>query len=83
MVYVSPDVAQWNPYNEEYANVEDRRSCFRGDLAHRQPKCRNILNDSDIIERVGCSSIAGTSNINAQHDNGIIWCNHFMLWELA
>ena len=31
-VYLSPDVAQWNTYDEEYAEAEDKFLDFRGDL---------------------------------------------------
>ena len=43
-VYLSPDTAQWNPYDEEYAESEDKFLNFRGDLIHRQSKSRKILN---------------------------------------
>ena len=49
-VYLSPDAAQWNPYDEEYAESEDKFLDFRGDLIHRQPKRRKILYDSDVFE---------------------------------
>ena len=49
-VYLSPDAAQWNPYDEEYAEAEDRFLDFSGDLIHLQPKRRNILDDSDVFE---------------------------------
>ena len=47
---MSPDAAQWYPYNEEYADAEDRFLYFREDLVHRQPKRWKILDDSDIFE---------------------------------
>ena len=47
-VYLSPDASQWNPYDEEYAESEDKFLVFRGDLIHRQPKRRKILDDSDV-----------------------------------
>ena len=50
MVYLSPDAAQWNPYDEEYAESEDNFLNFRGDLIHRQPKRRKILDDSGVFE---------------------------------
>ena len=37
-VYLSPDAAQCDPYDEEYADLEDRFLDFRGYLVHRQPK---------------------------------------------
>ena len=46
-VYLSPDMAQWNPYNEEYAEAEDRFLDLRGDLIHHQPKLRKIVDDSE------------------------------------
>ena len=49
-VYLSPDAAQCDPYDEEYADSEDRFLDFRGYLVHRQPKRRKILDDSDIFE---------------------------------
>ena len=49
-VHLSLDAAQWDPYNEEYSKAEDRFLNFRGYLVHRQPKRRNILDDSDIFE---------------------------------
>ena len=49
-VYLSPDAAQWDPYNEEYADAEDRFLDFRGDSVHRQPKRWKILDDSDIFD---------------------------------
>ena len=50
MVYLSLDAAQWDPYDEEYADEEDMFLDFRGYLVHRQPKRRKILDDSDIFE---------------------------------
>ena len=49
-VYLSLDASQWNPYDEEYAESEDKFLDFRGDLIHRQPRCRKILDDSDLFE---------------------------------
>ena len=69
-VYLIPDAAQWDTYNEEYADVEDRFLDFRGDLVHRQPKRRKILDYSDIFQlqvseehyKTSISSIVGTNN---------------------
>ena len=69
-VHLSPDAAQWDPYNEEYADAEDRFLYFRGDFLHRQPKRRKILDDSDIFElqvsveqyETSISSIVGTND---------------------
>ena len=49
-VYLSPDAAQWNPYDEEYAELEDKFLDFWGDLIHRQPKRWKILDDSYVFE---------------------------------
>ena len=49
-VYLTPDAAQWDPYDEEYAAAEDRFLDFRGDLIHRPPKRRKILDDADVFE---------------------------------
>ena len=49
-VHLSLDASQWDPYNEEYADAEDRFLDFRWDLVHRQPKRWKILYDSDIFE---------------------------------
>ena len=49
-VYLIPDAAQWDTYNEEYADAEDRFLDFRVDLVHRQPKRRKILDDLDILK---------------------------------
>ena len=49
-VYLSPDAAQWDPYDEEYSDAENMFLDFRGDLVHRQPKRWKILDDSDIFE---------------------------------
>ena len=72
-VYLSPDVAQWNTYDEEYAESEDKFLNFRGDLIHRQPKRRNILDESDIFElqvseekyEAEISSIVGANDTGA------------------
>ena len=47
---MSPDTSQWDPYNKEYADAEDRFLDVRVDLVHCQPKLRKILDDSDIFE---------------------------------
>ena len=49
-VHLNPDAAQWDPYNEEYADAEDRFLYFSGYLLHHQPKRRKVLDDSDIFE---------------------------------
>ena len=41
-VYLSPDAAQWNPYDEEYAESVDKFLDFRGVLIHRQPKRHDL-----------------------------------------
>ena len=72
-VYLSLDAAQWNPYDEEYAESEDNFLDFRGDLIHRQPKRRKILNDSDVFElqvseenhEAAISSIVGANDTGA------------------
>ena len=48
-VYLTPDAAQWDPYDEAYAAAEDRFLDFRGDLIHRPPKRRKILDDADVF----------------------------------
>ena len=35
-VYLSPEATQWDPYDEEYADAEDRFLYSRGDLVHRK-----------------------------------------------
>ena len=67
---MTQDAAQWDPYDEEYADAENRFLDFRGDLVHRQPKRRNILDDSDIFElqvseeqyKTAISSMLGTND---------------------
>ena len=69
-VYLIPDAAQWDTCNEEYADTEDRFLDFRGDLVHRQPKLRKILDDSYIFElqvseeqyETAIISMVGTNN---------------------
>ena len=69
-VYLSPDAAQWDTYNEEYADTEDRFLDFRGYLVHRQPKLWKILDDLDVFElqvseeqyKTAIISIVGTKN---------------------
>ena len=72
-VYLSPDAAQWNHYDEEYAEAEDKFLEFRGDLIRRQPKSRKILDDSDLFElqvseehyEAAISSIMGANDTGA------------------
>ena len=52
MVHLSPYAAQWDPYNEECADAEEKFLYFRGDLVHCQPKRQKILDDSDIFELI-------------------------------
>ena len=49
-MYLTPDAAEWNPYDGEYSEREDAFFDFRGDLIDRQPKQRNFLDDSGIYE---------------------------------
>ena len=35
---LTPDAAQWDPYNEGFAEAEDRFLDFRGDLINRLAK---------------------------------------------
>ena len=72
-VYLTPDAAQWDPYDEEYAAAEDRFLDFKGDLIHRPPKRRKILDDADAFElqvseeqyEAAISSIVGENETNA------------------
>ena len=72
-VYLSPDAAQWNPYDKEHAEAEDRFLDFREDLLHRQPKRWKILDDSDVFElqvseeqyEAAISSIVGANDTGA------------------
>ena len=72
-VYLSPDAAQWNPYDVEYAESEDKFLYFRGDIIHRQPKRWKILDDSDVFElqvseenyEAAISSIVGANDTGA------------------
>ena len=72
-VYLSPDVAQWNTYDEEYAEAEDKFLDFRGDLIHRQPKRGKILDDSVVFDlqvseehyEAAISSIVGANDTGA------------------
>ena len=47
-VYLTPDAAEWDPYDEGYPERENAFFDFRGDLIDLQPKQRKVLNDSDI-----------------------------------
>ena len=47
-VYLTPDAAEWDPYDEGYPERENVFFDFRGDLIDLQPKQRKVLNDSDI-----------------------------------
>ena len=48
-VYLTPDAAQWDPSDEEYAAAEDMFLDFKGDLIHRPPKRRKILDYADVF----------------------------------
>ena len=49
-VYLIPDAAEWNPYDEDYSEREDVYFDFRGDLIDRQTKQQKLLDDGDIYE---------------------------------
>ena len=49
-VYLTPDAAEWDPYDEDYSEREDAFFDFRGYLIDRQPKQRFFFGDSDIYE---------------------------------
>ena len=49
-MYLTPDAAEWDPYDEDYSEREASFFYFRGDLIDRQPKQRKVLDDSDIYE---------------------------------
>ena len=79
-VYLSPDAAQWNPYDEEYPELEDNFLDFRGDLIHRQQKRWKILDDSDVFElqvseenyEAAISSIVGANDTgDLKHDEAV------------
>ena len=83
-VYLSPDMAQWNPYDEEYAEAENRFLDFRGDLIHPQPKRRKILDDSDVFElqvseeqyEAAISSIVSSNDTGAfKYDEAVDSCS--------
>ena len=50
MVYLTPDISVWDPYDENYAEREAKSVDFREDLMENEPKDRKIINDSDICE---------------------------------
>ena len=68
-VYLIPDAARWDRYDEEYADLEDRLIYFRIELVPRQTKRRKILDDSEISKlqvsnedyETAISSIIGTN----------------------
>ena len=70
-VYLSPDVAQRDPYNEEYADTEEMCLEISGEIQYTvNQKRRKILDDSDIFElrvseehyKTAIISIVGTKN---------------------
>ena len=44
-VGLTPDGPEWDPYDSAYANQEDSRIDFRGDVIVPEPKRRKILDD--------------------------------------
>ena len=49
-VYLTPDAAEWDTYDEDYSERDDASFNFRGDLIDFQPKQRRLLDYSDIYE---------------------------------
>ena len=49
-LHLTPDAAQWDPYDEDYAEAEDRFLDFRGDLVSRRAKRQKILGDAGVFE---------------------------------
>ena len=49
-MYLTPDAAEWDPYDEEWSEREDAFFDFRRDLIDLQPKQQKVLDDSDINE---------------------------------
>ena len=49
-VYLKPDAAEWDPYNEDYSERGDAFFYFRGYLIDHEPKQLKVLDDSDIYE---------------------------------
>ena len=49
-LHLTPDVAQWDPYDKYYAEAEDRFLDFRGDLVNRPAKQRKILDNAGVFE---------------------------------
>jgi hypothetical protein len=47
---LTPDVAQWDPYNENFVEAKDRFLALFGDLINRPEKRRTILDDVDVFE---------------------------------
>ena len=50
IVYLTPDAAQWDPYDEEYSDAEEKFLDFRGDLKNRPPKHQKVFDDADVFE---------------------------------
>ena len=74
---MTPDVAEWDPYDEDYSEREDAFFDFRGDLIDRQPKQRKLLDDSDIYEIQVSQDRYGSaiSSIVAKNDTCVFTSN--------
>ena len=55
MVYLTPGAAQRDPYDEEYADIEDRFLDFKGDLIHHPHSSARKQLAREVIPR--CSSL--------------------------
>ena len=47
---LTPDTAQWDPYNKNFAEAEDRFLDLRGDLINRPAKGHKILDNEGVFE---------------------------------
>ena len=87
---LTPDAAQWDPYDEDFAEAEDRFLDFRGDLLNRPAKRCEILDDVGVFElqvseeryEAAISSIVAANHNCVTDDEGKDFCSNLQGGDL-